>query len=83
VAVSKTAALQLHSVACNQWRNQPKNWGGGKMIDFRRIALFFLEKRLSQHKITIFFKNLGGHGPFGPILATSMLATTTDTTSLD
>jgi len=80
VAVSKTAALQLHSVACNQWRSQPKNWGGGKMIDFRRIALFFLEKRLSQQKMTIFFKNLGGHGP---ILATSMLATTTDTTNLD
>jgi len=35
------------------------------MFDFRRIILFCLEKRLSKHKITIFSKNLGGHGPFG------------------
>jgi len=42
----------------------PKIWGG-KMFDFRRIT-FYLEKRLSKHKITIFSKNLGGHGPFGP-----------------
>jgi len=25
-----------------------------------------LEKRLSKHKITIFSKSLGGHGPFAP-----------------
>ena len=61
-----------------QWRSQPKNLagqtllGGGKMVDFRRIALFFLEKRLSKHKMTIFSENLGGHGPFGPLLATPM-----------
>jgi len=36
------------------------------MFHFRRITLFFLEKRLSEHKMTIFSKNFGGHGPFGP-----------------
>jgi len=36
------------------------------MFDFRRITLFCLEKRLSKHKVTIFSKILGGHGPFGP-----------------
>jgi len=30
------------------------------MFDFRPIALFCLEKRLSRHKMTIFFKILGG-----------------------
>jgi len=35
------------------------------MFEFRRITLFCLEKRLSKHKITIFFKMFGGHGPFG------------------
>ena len=43
---------------------QPKNLGG-KVFDFRRITLFCWENRLSKHKITIFYKNLGGHGPFG------------------
>jgi len=37
-----------------QWRSQPKNWGSGKMFDFRRITLFCLEKRLSEHKMTAF-----------------------------
>jgi len=36
------------------------------MFDFRRITLFCLEKRLSKHKMTIYSKHLGGHGPFGP-----------------
>jgi len=36
------------------------------MFDFRRITLFCSEKRLSKHKMTIFSKNLGEHGPFGP-----------------
>ena len=48
----------------------PKIWGGekfwgSKMFDFQRIALFCLEKCLSRHNMTIFSKNLGGHGPFG------------------
>jgi len=30
---------------------------GGKMLDFWRITLFCLEKRLSKHKIAIFSKN--------------------------
>ena len=47
-----------------QWRSQPKN-GGGKMFDFRRIALFCLEKRPSKPKMTMFSNNLGGHGPSG------------------
>ena len=47
-----------------QWRSQPKNWGGknfwrAKMLDFRWITQFCLEKRVSKHKITIFSKNLG------------------------
>jgi len=33
------------------------------MFDFRRIALFCLEKRLSKHKMTMFSKNLGGALP--------------------
>jgi len=33
------------------------------MFDFRRITLFSLEKRLSKHKMTIFSKPFGGHGP--------------------
>jgi len=33
------------------------------MFDFRRIALFCLEKRLSRHKMTIFSKNLGEAWP--------------------
>ena len=37
-----------------QWCSQPKNWGRGKMFDFRRITLFCLEKRLSKHKMTAF-----------------------------
>ena len=36
------------------------------MFDFKRITLFCVEKRLSKHKMTMFSKNLGGHGPFGP-----------------
>jgi len=46
------------------------------VYDFRRIALFCLEKRLSKHKMTIFSKNFGGHSPFGPPLATPMALTT-------
>jgi len=30
------------------------------MLDFSRITLFCLEKRLSKHKMTMFSKNLGG-----------------------
>jgi len=43
----------------------PRIWGG-KMFDFRRITLFCLEKPLSKHRMTIFSRNLGGYGPFGP-----------------
>jgi len=49
-----------------QWRSQPKNFWGAKMFDFRLITLISLVKRLSKHKMTMFSKNLGGHGPFGP-----------------
>ena len=35
------------------------------MFDFRRITLFYLEKRLSKHKMTIYSKNfVGGMAPF-------------------
>jgi len=42
-------------------------------VDFRRITLFCLEKRLSKHKKTIFSENLGGTCPFCPPLATPMI----------
>ena len=42
------------------------------MFEFRRMTLFCLEKRLLKHKMTMFYKNLGGHGPFSP-LATPMV----------
>jgi len=54
----------------NHWRSQPKNLGvakklgAGKMLDFRRITLFCLEKRLSKHNMTILSKTLGGHDPY-------------------
>jgi len=48
----------------HQWRSQPKNLGGqkiwgAKVFDFRRIALFCLEKRPSKPKMIMFSKNLG------------------------
>ena len=50
-----------------QWRSQPKNFGGAKMFDYRRITLSCLEKRLSKHKITIYSKNFGGSmAPLAP-----------------
>ena len=50
---------------CGQWRSQPTNLGG-EMFDFRRITLFWLEKRLSKHKMTIFSKNFVGAWPLWP-----------------
>ena len=52
----------------DQWSSQPENFRGGKLFDTKRITLFSLQKiflwrlqkRLSKHKMTIFFKNLGG-----------------------
>jgi len=35
------------------------------MFDFTRITLFYLKKRLSKHKMTIFSKHFGGHGSCG------------------
>jgi len=35
------------------------------MFDFRGITLFCLDKRLSNHKMAIFSKHFGGHGPPG------------------
>jgi len=43
-----------------QWRSQPKNFGGAKVYDLRRITLFCLEKRFTKHIITIYFKNFEG-----------------------
>jgi len=59
-------------LAFKQWRNQPKNWGGqkilgDKMFDFRRMTLFCLEKSLSKHKMTTFSKYLRrGMAPLAP-----------------
>jgi len=50
-----------------------KKFGGAKMLDFRRITLFFLEKCLSKHKMSIFSKNIGeAMAPLAP-LATPMV----------
>jgi len=48
----------------------PHNFGKAKIFDFREITLFCLEKRLSKHKMAIFSKHFGGHGPFGSPVAT-------------
>jgi len=42
-----------------------KNLMGDKMFDFRRVTVFYLVYRLSNHKTTRYAKNLGG-GPLGP-----------------
>jgi len=42
------------------------------MCDFRRLTLLCLENRLSKHKMTIFFKNLGAPWPLWLPLATPM-----------
>jgi len=55
-----------------QWCSQSKNFGGGKMFDFRRITVFCMEKRLSKHEKTIFSKYLGGPWPLWPPLAMPM-----------
>jgi len=36
------------------------------MFELRRITLFCLEKRLSNHKMTVFSKKWGVHGLFAP-----------------
>jgi len=54
------------NIPWEQWRSQPKIFLGAKMFDFRRITLFCLEKRLSQHKMTIFSKSWGGIAPLPP-----------------
>ena len=65
-----------HQPGCNailQWRSQPKNWGGGKMLDFRRATVFCLRYRLSKHKTSRYATNLVGFmAPFIP-LATPMV----------
>ena len=43
------------------------------MFEFSRKTLFSLEKRLSKHKITVFYKFGGAMDPFAPPLATPML----------
>jgi len=70
-------AAESENSPFDQWRSQLENLGGAKiggskMFDFRRITLFYLEKRLSKHKITIYSKNLGGPWPLWPPLATLM-----------
>ena len=51
----------------------PKNFVASKMLDFWRITLFCLEKRLSRHKMTIFSRNFfwgAGAWPLWPPLPT-------------
>jgi len=56
----------------NQWRSQPKNLGEAKVYGSRQITLFYLEKRLSKHKITIFTKIFLGEWLLWPPQATPM-----------
>ena len=60
--LSGLAQMQLHRSGVVS----PKIWEGAKMVDFRRITLFCLEKRLSKHKMAIFSKNLGGMACLSP-----------------
>jgi len=39
-----------------------KFWGG-KIFNFRQITLFCMGYHLSRHKMTIYAKHFGGHGP--------------------
>jgi len=56
----------------------PEILGGTKCLILGQITLFFFEKLLSKHKMTIFFKNLGGHGPFASLATPMLTSTTTD-----
>ena len=47
---------------------EPKNFGGGKMLDFRRMTLFCLEKHISMNKMTIFSKIWGAMALFSPLV---------------
>jgi len=51
-----------HRICCSpsevQWRSQTK------MFDFRLATVFCLGYRLSKHKMTRYFKNLGGMEPW-------------------
>jgi len=60
--LSGLAQMQLHRSGVVS----PKIWEGAKMVDFRRITLFCLEKHLSKHKMAIFSKNFGGMAPLSP-----------------
>jgi len=67
----------IHQRGCYSGVASPKIWGTkmfwrGKMFYFRLITLFCLEKRVSSTKWIYFLKICGGHGPFGPSLATPM-----------
>ena len=68
----KNNTARHSGVASPKIRGGGRNsFGGAKMFDFRRITLFYLEKRLSRHKIIIFSKNLVGamaHLPSTPRL---------------
>ena len=61
----RTSPLLLIPMVYGSGVASPKTWGG-KVYDFRRITLFYLEKRLSKHKMPIFSENLRGEWPFGP-----------------
>jgi len=58
-------------VVTGQWRSQPKISGeqkiwGAEMFDIRRARVFCLGPRFSEHKMTRYAKNIGGHCPLGP-----------------
>ena len=58
--LARVKSVLCNGVASPKFWEEPKNLGGAKMLDLRRITLFCLEKNLSKHKMTIFLKILGG-----------------------
>jgi len=59
--IAKIAKTTKTAKIANSGAASPKILGGGKMFDFRRIALFCLEKRLSRHKMTIYHVHVFSH----------------------
>jgi len=59
-------------ISRQQWCGQPKI--RGMSFDFKQATVFCLGHRLSKYKVTWYARNLVGHDPLGPTLATPMVA---------
>jgi len=57
-----TRAYAVHVLRCSGVAS-PKICWGGKMFDFRRIALFCLGYSVSKHKMNAYAKNFGDSWP--------------------